>query len=68
MTGILITSSPKKYWMKKYNDGVNFEIKMMEKSSMFPSGKKKGTKKDKNRMKVKVKVVNMFTSKCFWGK
>jgi hypothetical protein len=27
--------------LKKYNDGINFEMKMMEKASMFPSNKKR---------------------------
>jgi hypothetical protein len=31
----------KKYWLKKYNDGINFKMKMMEKASMFPSNKKR---------------------------
>jgi hypothetical protein len=38
---------PKKYWLKKYNDGINFELKMMEKASMFPSKKKEGGRKTK---------------------
>ncbi len=32
---------------------------------MFPSEKKEGAKKEKNRMKVKMKVVNMLPSKFF---
>jgi len=26
---------PKKYWLKKYNDGINFKIKMLEKANML---------------------------------
>ncbi len=32
----------KKYWFRKCNDGINFEMKMLEKASMFPSKKKNG--------------------------
>jgi hypothetical protein len=42
----------------------------MEKARMFPCKKKRlgeeGRRK-KNRMKVKMKVVNMLPSKCFFG-
>ncbi len=58
----------KAYWLKKYNDGINFEIK-------DDGGGKHGSKQkkkrrwgeEKNRMKVKMKVVNMLPSKFFWG-
>ncbi len=59
---------PKKYWLKKYNDGINFKIKMVEKASTFPSKKKRKLGgKEINRMKVKMKLVNMLRSKFFWG-
>ncbi len=35
----------KKYWFRKYNDGINFEMK--EKASMFPSKKKNGVEGQK---------------------
>jgi hypothetical protein len=38
----------KKYWFRKYNDGINFEMKMLEKASMFPSkNKKRGGRRTK---------------------
>ncbi len=59
----------KKYWFRKYNDGINFVMKMLEKASMFPSQKKKtGWKRDKNRMKVETKVGKMLPTKFVLGK
>jgi len=49
---------PKKYWLKKYNDGINFKIKMLEKASVL-GGRGGRETNEKNRMKVKMKLVNM---------
>jgi hypothetical protein len=41
---------------------------MVEKASTFPSKKKRKLGgKEINRMKVKMKLVNMLRSKFFWG-
>jgi hypothetical protein len=58
---------PKKYWLKKHNDAINFEIKDDGGGKHGSKQKtKEGGGKEKNRMKVKMKFVNMLPSKFFF--
>jgi hypothetical protein len=59
---------PKKYWWKKYNDGINFEIKMMEKASMFQSGKIRGDKEGKKQDESEGEGCKHVDQQIFLGK
>ncbi len=59
---------PKKYWWKKNIYGINFEIKMMEKASMFPSGKIRGDKEGKKQDESEGEGCKHVDQQIFLGK